>query len=102
MQFVLIGLDGSDPEAPARRAAVREQHLERVKDAKASGELLYAVAMWDEGRERLKGSIMVFEMVSKEALDAWLAEEPYVTGKVWKSIQVEPASVPPIFLESAN
>jgi hypothetical protein len=30
MQFVIIGLDGTDDEAPARRQAVRQDHIAMV------------------------------------------------------------------------
>ena len=43
-------------------------------------------------------SLKVVELLSKEAVDAWLAIEPYVTGKVWEHIEVIPCKVGPSFV----
>lgn len=96
MQFLLTGWDGTDAEAPARRAAARQAHLDLGDRMIASGELLYAAAILDD-RGGMIGSSMVCEFSSRAALDAWLEKEPYVTGNVWQKIEVRPCKVGPSF-----
>jgi hypothetical protein len=43
------------------------------------------------------GSMPVAEYATREELDAWLSREPYVTGAVWKEIEVRPCRVGPSF-----
>ena len=40
MQFMVIGHDGTDPDAPARRMAVREAHLKLGKELYDAGKWL--------------------------------------------------------------
>ncbi|MCU0554796.1 MAG: hypothetical protein MUF17_08555 [Syntrophales bacterium] len=39
----------------------------------------------------------VVDFPTRADVDAWLKTEPYVTGGVWKKIEVLPARVPPMF-----
>ena len=96
MQFLVLGYDGTDEEALNRRLAVREAHIKLGDELRDSGNLLYGVAMLsDEGM--MKGSMLVADFPNRAALDAWLAEEPYVTGKVWEKVEVIPCKVGPSF-----
>jgi len=100
MQFIITALDGTDSEAPARRAAVRDAHLAGVQRQKAAGKHLFAAALLDD-EGRMIGSVMIVEYPSKEALAAeWLDNEPYVTASVWQKIDVQPCKVPAFFLEA--
>ena len=96
MQFLVIGRDGTDPEAPKRRAAARAAHLAMTEKLKAIGHHLYAAAILDDAGGMV-GSAMVVQCKDRAALDRWLKEEPYVLQEVWKDIEVTPCSVPPIF-----
>lgn len=87
MQFVIIGLDGTDDEASARRQAVRQEHIKRGDELLASGNLWYGAALLhDDGN--MKGSMYVMSFPSEEELNKYLETEPYVTGEVWKDITV--------------
>ncbi len=97
MQFIVIAYDGKDDQAQERRAAARPAHLEQSNSYKADGRLLHAAAILDE-TEKMIGSVMVFNLPDRKALDRWLESEPYVTGKVWQQIEVLPAKVGPAFL----
>lgn len=100
MIFVIQGLDGTDAEAPARRLAVRPAHLAAAEAMKARGQLHYALAtLRDDGT--MSGSIMVIDLPDRTAVDAWLANEPYITGKVWLSVTVTPARIAPLFVPPA-
>lgn len=98
MQYVVTGYDGTDEKAMDRRLAVREAHLQGVERRFKAGEHLYGLALLsDEGK--MIGSMMVVDYPSREALDAWLKEEPYVLGDVWRTIEVKPCKVAPTFME---
>ena len=96
MQFVIIAKDRTDPDALSRRMAAREAHLALCAEGKAKGEQRFAVAMMDESG-KMCGSIMVVDMPSREAVDAWLAVEPYMTGNVWDQVEITPCKIGPAF-----
>lgn len=83
---VIVAMDGRDPEAPARRQAVREAHLARVRPMAANGTLALGGAILDGEGGRMIGSIAVTAHATDEAARAWMAGDPYVTGGVWKDI----------------
>ena len=78
-----------------RRQAARADHLACLDQGKASGHVLYAVATRDG--ERVTGSTVVYQADSREALDALLADEPYVKAGVWVSVDIEECGVAPQF-----
>ena len=96
MQFLVIGYDGTDDKAPERRLAVREAHLAGVTKMKEEGKAIFGVAILNE-REQMIGSSLVVDFPTRADVDAWLKTEPYITGGVWKKIEVYPARVPPMF-----
>ncbi len=94
MQFLVLGHDGVDDGAPARRQAARPEHLAHVARLKSEGHYLYGVALLD-GAERMIGSAMVLEFPGRAQLERWLKSEPYVLGKVWEKIEVTACCVAP-------
>ena len=87
MQFVIIGLDGTDEWAPARREAVRQDHIALGDKLLESGNLWYGAALLhDDGS--MKGSMYVMNFASEDELQAYLKKEPYVTGNVWQDITI--------------
>ena len=58
--------------------------------------LLLAAAMLDEAGQ-MNGSVMIGDFPDRAALDAWLAQEPYVTGQVWQTVEVIPCKIGPAF-----
>ena len=88
MQFMVLGYDGTDDEAGERRAAVRDAHLQQAEDWFHQGRWQYAAGILDD-EDRIIGSMIVCDFSSREALEEeWLNHEPYVTGKVWKKIEI--------------
>lgn len=87
MQFTIIGLDGTDEDAPKRRQAVRQQHIEMGDKLLASGNLWYGAALLNDDGS-MKGSLYVVNFESEEALQAWLKEEPYMVGDVWRDVSI--------------
>jgi uncharacterized protein YciI len=89
MEFLVLAYDGTDPGATARRDAARPQHRVLADKMSADGTYLFTAALLDD-QGRMNGSVLVCDFPSRAELDAWLAVEPYVTGKVWEKIEVRP------------
>lgn len=89
MQFLLTAYDGTDPEAPARRLKVREDHLRKISGLRKKGEFLFGGAILDESGKMI-GSMIVYEFSDRQMLDEKLKHEPYVTEGVWKKIEIQP------------
>ena len=96
MQFTIIARDYKDSDALSRRMAARQAHIELSNQAKEKGEHLFGVAMLNE-EGQMCGSIMVVNLPSRKEVAAWLAIEPYITGKVWEHIEVIPCKIGPSF-----
>ena len=70
------------------RMANREAHLVGLKKAINNGNIISAGAITNENGEMIGSSLHVrFE--TREQLDEWLKQEPYVTGKVWEKVCIE-------------
>ena len=54
-----------------------------------AGNLIAGGAILNEA-EQMIGSTLYVEFDSREELDQWLNNDPYVTGGVWKDISVLP------------
>jgi hypothetical protein len=91
-QFMVIGRDGSDSEARARRLAARPAHFAGIAAMVEKGEIISGSAILDQAGNMV-GSVVIAEFPSRAELDAWLAREPYVTGGVWQKIEVEPVRI---------
>ena len=84
MQFIIKAYDGKG--MLDRRMEVRPRHLEGIERIRehviCAGGLLD-----DEGK--MKGSVLIMDFGSREQLDGYLAQEPYVLEHVWDRIEVE-------------
>ena len=88
MQFIVKAYDA--PGMLDKRMEVRPRHLEGMK---ALGkQIICAGGLLDE-EGRMRGSALVMEFENRAALDAYLANEPYVTEGVWQKIDVEVMNV---------
>jgi uncharacterized protein YciI len=96
MTFLVLGYDGVDENAQARRMAARPAHIALGDKLRDEGKLKYAVALLNE-KDQMTGSMLVCEYESRTALEEWLKTEPYVTGKVWEKIEVKPCRIGPSF-----
>ncbi|CAA9267159.1 MAG: YciL protein [uncultured Acetobacteraceae bacterium] len=93
---VIIARDGADEGAEARRLAVRQAHMERVSPMAAAGTLAVGGAILDEAGGRMVGSIAVTAHADDAAARAWMAEDPYVTGGVWRDISLHGTRFAPL------
>lgn len=99
MQFIVIAYDGTDEGALERRLTAREAHLKSAKQMFDTGKWLYAAGILDDNGKMI-GSMIVCEFDSRDELEQqWLEEEPYVTGNVWKKIDINRAQVAPFCLK---
>ena len=91
-QFLMIARDGDDAEAIDRRTAVRPTHLEGIAPLVSAGHIQVGGAILDD-EGRMIGSMILADFPDRAALDAWLTNDPYVTGDVWRDIEVVPFRV---------
>ena len=96
MQFIVTGTDGTDEKAIERRLAVRNNHIQLGDKLRDEGKMLYGAAILNESK-KMVGSVLIVEFETREKLDEWLKVEPYVTGDVWKEIDVKTCRVGPSF-----
>ena len=94
MQWLIIARDGNDDEAPRRRLDARPAHLEHAAKLQAAGHLIVGGALTDDDG-RMIGTAAVAQFATREELDHWLKTDPYVTGDVWREIEVHPYRVAP-------
>ncbi|OUY05799.1 YciI family protein [Acinetobacter populi] len=76
-----------------KRMEVRPQHLKRLDVLKQQGRLIVAGPMPKDADDTSKGfygSVIIVDFDSHDALDQWLADEPYVHAGVYKSVDVKP------------
>ena len=92
VEYLVIGMDGTDEHALERRLAVRDAHLEGAQRLAERGELLSGGALLDSDG-RMIGSSMHVAFADQAAFDAWYSQEPYVTGDVWRDITVHPMRI---------
>ena len=95
--FTLIGRDGTDADAPARRAGAREAHLAAMKRLKTDGNLLMAAALLND-KGAMVGSVLTLSFKDEAELTGWLETEAYMLDDVWESVEVMPCQIAPLFL----
>lgn len=87
MQFAVVAYDYTDGEALERRLACREAHLSGIRELAKRGNFLSGGAILsDDGK--MIGSNAHFQFADRQALDAWLEAEPYMTGRVWEHADI--------------
>lgn len=95
MAWIVLGFDGTDAEAPARRAAARERHLAVITPMAADGRLALGVPLF-EPDGRVAGSLMVLSGEAPAALEAYLGEEPFAREGVWQRTDTMPGRIAPL------
>ncbi len=88
MQFLITAHDGKD--MLEKRMEVRPHHLGNLSRVK--GTVVCAGGLLD-GEGKMKGSVMIMDFSSREALDEYLKSEPYIVEQVWEKVEVEPMNV---------
>lgn len=76
-----------------KRLATRPEHLARLQKLDDEGRLIVAGAMPKDPtnpQAGFYGSTLIVDFDSREALDAWLADEPFLQHGVYAHIDVKP------------
>ena len=89
MLYVVHAYDGTDPDAPNRRLAVRPSHFDGARRLKAEGHFILGGALLDPEGQMI-GSMLLLDFTDETQLQEWLAWEPYVQHKVWELIDIKP------------
>lgn len=92
MQFLIIGRDGTDEAALPRRLATRQAHMDLGKQLVRSGNMWYGAALWND-KDQMIGSMLVMDFPTEKELQAWLKQEPYMTGHVWEKLEIQKCNV---------
>lgn len=93
MYYVIFAQD--NPNNLEKRLAVREKHLERLKQLQAEDRLLTAgpnPAIDDEnpGEAGFTGSTVIAKFNSLEEAKQWASQDPYVEAGVYGDVIVKP------------
>ena len=88
MQFLVRAYDGEGKLE--KRMEVRPRHLAGMQ--KLSDHIITAGGLLDE-EGKMKGSALGMDFATREGLDEYLANEPYVLEQVWEKIEVERLNV---------
>ncbi|GAA4319298.1 hypothetical protein GCM10023149_17930 [Mucilaginibacter gynuensis] len=91
-QYLITAYDYTDTEALNRRMNVRPHHLDGAKALKQSSNFITGGAILNDDGKMI-GSVMIMQFESDEALEAWKQSEPYITQKVWETIDIKPFRV---------
>ncbi|MDR2213407.1 MAG: YciI family protein [Pseudomonadales bacterium] len=97
MQFAVTAFDYTDADALQRRMSQRDAHLAGVRELIAAGHFLSGGALLD-ATGKMIGSSLHLEFPDRASLDAQLARDPYVSGKVWEKIEVRQIKLVPLTL----
>lgn len=88
MQFLITAYDGKN--MLEKRMEVRPRHIENM--SRVNGKVICAGGLLDDAG-RMIGSALVVDFESRELLDQYLAQEPYIMEGVWEKIDVSPMNV---------
>ena len=88
MQFLVRAYDGEGKLE--KRMEVRPRHLAGMQ--KLSDHIITAGGLLDE-EGKMNGSPLLMDCETREGLDEYLANEPYVLEQVWEKIEVERLNV---------
>jgi uncharacterized protein YciI len=86
-QYLVTGYDYADEGALERRMGVRPHHFDGAKQLKEGGNYIMGGAILNEEGK------MILQFETEEELDAWKQSEPYITQKIWESVDVKPFKV---------
>ena len=92
MQFIIKAYDGKDEDALTRRMNARPDHLAGIKKVQEKGSVICAGGLTNQEGLPI-GSFLVMEFETREMLDEYLANEPYILNNVWQDVTVETCNV---------
>lgn len=96
MQFLVLAYDAKDEGAAQRRMEAREEHLACIAVYKEMGHIKMGAAILDDGK--MVGSCIIADFETREALDKWLAGDPYMHHNVWQDVYIQDCKIAPSFV----
>ncbi|MFF5521470.1 YciI family protein [Streptomyces coeruleorubidus] len=97
MLYAVIAYDSTDPGTFERRMLVRPAHMANGEKMMADGSFLFGGGILD-GAGKMAGGVLIVDFETRDEIDEWLKNEPYIVNKVWDRVEVHPFLVPPQFL----
>lgn len=91
-QYLITAYDYTDTDALQRRMNVRPHHLDGAKELREKGNYIVGGAILNEVGKMI-GSVMILQFETEEELEAWKQSEPYITQKIWESVDIKPFRV---------
>lgn len=91
-QYLITGYDFTDEDALHRRLSTRPHHIDQLKELKEKGNYIKGGAILDDAGKMI-GTVMFMQFDTEEELGAWQQGEPYITQKVWETVDVKPFKV---------
>lgn len=89
MMFVVIASYAADANMAERRARVRDEHVENLKRHAERGQIVISGPILDDAGNP-KGSALIVDVDSREALQAFLEADLYSREGVWASFEIHP------------
>ena len=89
MDFLVIAMDGTDEGAVDRRMAVRADHLAGLGKMKEQGQFVSGGGILDDDGNMI-GSVVVYDLPDRDAVEKCVAEDPYTRGNVWQDVTIRP------------
>ena len=91
-QYLVTAYDHTNVDALQHLLNIRPYHLDGAKELKEKGNFMLGGAILnDDGK--MVGSVMILQFETEEELDAWKKTEPYITQKVWETVDIKPFKV---------
>ncbi|HZX60090.1 MAG TPA: YciI family protein [Mucilaginibacter sp.] len=87
-QYLVTAYDYTNDGALQRRMGARPHHLDGAKDLKENGNYVIGGAILNEEGNMI-GSVMIVQFETEEELQAWQRREPYITQKVWETVDIK-------------
>lgn len=84
--FMILSKDV--PDGAAIRTRVRQDHLDWLKAP--SDCTVLSAGPWLDDTNAMRGSLLIVKAPSRDALDAWMANDPYAKAGLPKNIDVRP------------
>lgn len=75
-----------------RRLNIRQYHINMLKELKHKGNYIKGSAIPDH-EARMVGTVMLIRFETEEELQVWQLSEPYLTQKVWETVDIKPFKV---------
>jgi uncharacterized protein YciI len=91
-QFIIQATDHTDDNALNRRMSVREAHLIRMREEKSKAVFILGGALLNDDNKMI-GSVIIVCLPDEQSVRNWVAQDVYVTGKVWDKVSITPFRV---------